>query len=440
MKFTNRLGWRFVLAGGAAALAIHSYVTSQWASAQGVTRFAGPTSSQPLALSADGNVLAVVNPDNESVTIFDVEADRNVKIGDVHVGQEPNGVAVSPDGRRAWVANTVSGTVSAITVHRSGPHAGRVITNIPVGTEPYSVVPTPNGTKLYVANARSNNISVIDAATNRVIKTIDNVGFEPRGLAVTNDGDGDDDDETLLVTQFLSLPVAVGKLDGEDDSKVGLVTSISTGNDSITGTIILRPLANTGFLAAGDAIAKVAPPAAPQPADFRFQTGAYPNQMNNLVIRGRFAFLPNTGASPNGPTRFNVNTQALLNVVDINDGRDAGQTINMHLAVARQTNADKLFVTQPWAIAAKHRASEAYVVSAASNTVIKVNFNPANGAPTVPNNPSDATRVMQVGVGKNPRGIVINESVWGTPLSFSQRGARSWKHARARQQRTQKGR
>ena len=33
-----------------------------------------------------------------------------------------------------------------------------------------------------VSNARSNSLSVIDTQTDQVIATIENVGFEPRGL------------------------------------------------------------------------------------------------------------------------------------------------------------------------------------------------------------------------------------------------------------------
>ena len=40
-------------------------------------RFTGPTSSQPLALTADDAFLVVANPDNNSVTFFDVSNDRN---------------------------------------------------------------------------------------------------------------------------------------------------------------------------------------------------------------------------------------------------------------------------------------------------------------------------------------------------------------------------
>ena len=44
----------------------------------------------------------------------------------------------------------------------------------------------------------------------------------------------------------------------------------------------------------------------------------------------------------------------------------------MHTAVRDQTNPKKLFITQPWAIAFKLSANEGYVVSAASNIVVKV--------------------------------------------------------------------
>ncbi len=72
--------------------------------AQVESRFAGPTSSQPMALSADGSLLAVVNPDNDTVSFFDVQSDSNRKLAEISVGTEPNSVAVNPAGTRAYVA------------------------------------------------------------------------------------------------------------------------------------------------------------------------------------------------------------------------------------------------------------------------------------------------------------------------------------------------
>lgn len=190
-------------------------------------RFSAPTSSQPIALDASGTLLVVANPDNNSVTFFDVAGDRNRRLAEVSVGKEPNGVALNPQGTRAYVANTVSGTLSVLSVNRDSPRIARLLQEIKVGTEPYGVALTPNGTKVYVTNRCSHSVSVIDTRTNRVIKTIENVGFVPTAIAITNDGDGDDDDETVYVTQFFGLP-RPGKQDGEDDSKVGVVSVIRT--------------------------------------------------------------------------------------------------------------------------------------------------------------------------------------------------------------------
>src|SRR5436309_5661459 len=364
--------------------------------------FSGSTSSQPLALSADGELLAVANPDHITVNIIDTSRPLPDPIEEVNVGREPDGDALGADGREAYVANTVDGTVSVLKLNGRREKV-KLDKLLRVGTEPYGVAVTPNGDKVYVTNARSNSVTVINARNNHLTKTIEGVGIEPRGLAITNDGDGNDDDETVFVTQFLALPLA-GKVDGTDDAKAAFVTMISTRTDSVIGQIQLDPIPDTGFKAFGDALARI--PVGPTAS---FTTGAYPNQLNNIAVKGRFAYVPNTGASPNGPVRFDVNTQSLLHVIDRAAGTDAHQTINMHRAVALQTGAPKTFITQPWAMAFKHDSDEGYVISAASNIVVKIAANPSTGAPAVLSDPADATRVLQIPTGSNPRGIVINE-------------------------------
>lgn len=387
-------------------------VVSAFAQSTPVTRFVGPTASQPLALTADDAFLIVANPDVNTVSFFDMRNDRNRKLAEAKVQTEPNGVAFMPDGSKAYVANTVSGTVTVIrTAIRNGVIQKPTL-HIPVGTEPYGLVLTPNGKYLYVSNARSNNVSVIDTSTDKVITTIQNVGPEPRGMAITNDGDSDDADETLYVTQFISLPTA-GKIDGQDDAKRGFVTRISTATNAITANIALEPILDTGFNATGDALARIPPGDPNNPANFTFKTGAYPNQLNNIAIKGNFAYVPNTGASPNGPVRFDVNTQSLLHVIDRAGAKDANKTINMHLPVAEQTGLPRLFNTLPWAMAFERQSNSGFVVIAASNIVIKVNVNPTDGSAAVqfdPTAPAGATRVLQLKVGRNPFGIVINSN------------------------------
>lgn len=385
--------------------------------AQGATRFTGPTKSGPLALNADSSVLASVNTDNDSVSFIDVSEDKNQKLVEVPVGKEPSGVALSPDGTTAYVANTLDGTVSVVKLDRSAnPPAAQVVATLKVGTEPYGVAITPNGQKVYVTNARSNSVSVIDTASNSVSKTITGVGpavgGEPRGIAITNNGNEKDDDETVYVTHFYAFATN-NKLDGEDDAKTALVTRISTATDALLGAVVLKNLPDTGFKATADAIAKQE--SKEKEADGKtlkatITTGAYPNQLQAIAIKNGFAYLPNVGASPNGPTRFDVNTHALLHVINTTTNQEAGLTINMHKAVASQPQGTrKLFPSIPWAIAFKNKENIGYVVSAASNIVVKIAVDPKTGAPAVQTNPAD-NRVADIPAGRNPRGIVINDT------------------------------
>jgi YVTN family beta-propeller protein len=66
-------------------------------------------------------------------------------------------VAVSPDGRRAYVTNNASNTVSVIDTG-----GGAVTATIPVGARPVGVAVSPDGRHAYITNAASDTVSVID--------------------------------------------------------------------------------------------------------------------------------------------------------------------------------------------------------------------------------------------------------------------------------------
>ena len=202
-------------------------------------------SSQPLALSADGTVLVVANTGSDSVSFFDLRRDVNRKVATVPVQSEPRSVALSPNGLRAYVANTESGTVSFIRLDIGSGSVRKPHKHLKVGGEPTSLVPTPNGTRLYVGNGRANTVSVIDTQSETIIATIP-VGLEPRGLAITNDGDEDDADEKLYVSSFLSLGMQ-GKHDEATAARRGLVTIISTGTNAVVGASFGEPSAGVGF-------------------------------------------------------------------------------------------------------------------------------------------------------------------------------------------------
>jgi len=69
--------------------------------------------------------------------------------------------------------------------HGRGDQNGdkQVITTIPVGQEPVGVAFTPDGKRAYIANFNSNDVSVIDTATKKVVATV-RVGTHPSGVEI----------------------------------------------------------------------------------------------------------------------------------------------------------------------------------------------------------------------------------------------------------------
>ena len=401
----------------------------QIASAQ--TTPSGPTSSSPIAVTPDNNFVWVVNTDTDSVSVINVRNDANQKIAEIEVGDEPNNLAITPNGQTVYVANTISGTVSVISTANR-----QVVGTIPVGTEPYGIALTPNGSKLYVTNARSDDISVISTATNTVLRTISLQApipcpgcppcptcplFEPRGIAITSDGDGVDNDEKVYVTQFNGVD-RPGVLIGADDYKEGRVLVISSATDSVVDTVVLAPMADTGFRSKGSALAcKIKGAADPtcvtNAPDNSFTTGAFPNSLNAIAIKGNRAYLPNNAASPDGPFRFNVNVQAFLNVIDtVNDVEArAGnqlQSINMNRGINFEpTSESKLFIGMPWHMAFEPNSNEGWVVAMGANRIVKVVLD-ANGTPTInaPTSATDPGNIIRIKTGQKPVGIAINST------------------------------
>jgi YVTN family beta-propeller protein len=95
----------------------------------------------------------------------------------------PLGVAVTPDGKHAYVTNGGSNTVSVIDTA-----SNTVVATVPVGKEPSSVAITPDVKHAYVGNAYSGTVSVIDTATNVVVVTVPvPVGDGPSAVGIIPD-------------------------------------------------------------------------------------------------------------------------------------------------------------------------------------------------------------------------------------------------------------
>jgi YVTN family beta-propeller protein len=353
------------------------------------------SSSSPIAISDDDALLVVVNNLNDSVTIINVAGDANKKVAEITVGDEPRTVAITPDKQRAYVTNQASASVSVIDLT-----SNQKMQDIPVGVEPYGIALTPDGKRAYVANSASNTVSVIDTASNAVVTTIKIPGVQPRGIAITNNNAGAGQ-QFVYVTQFLSQPTASGGVNRDKGSE-GKVFVLSTTDDAQIQGVITLAAHDTGFTADRTKFGGTDKDA----------TFAYPNQLQAIALKNGHGYLPNVAASPEGPVKFNVDTQAFLSVFDVAAKSElSGGTINLHAAVKAQTFKPKIFLTNPWAIAFKHTGNDGYVVSAASDVLVKITLD-NSGVPSVVTNPAEGetTRVALIDVGKNPRGIVINNA------------------------------
>jgi YVTN family beta-propeller protein len=337
--------------------------------------------SSAIAISDDDSLVVVANPLNGSVSVFNVAGDANAKQAEIQTGSQPRTVAIRPDKLYAYVANQGSRTVSVIDLATLTK-----VADIDVGVEPYGLALTPDGRRAYVANSASATVSVIDTASNAVIATIPIPGVQPRGVAITNK-DGGAGPQFVYVTQFLSQPTAAGK-PGQDQGGEGKVYVISTGDDAQIQGVITLSAHDAGF--AVDRTKFGGTDTDP--------TAAYPNQLQSVVLKNGRGYLPNIAASPEGPVKFNVDTQAFLSVFDVAAKSELpGGTINLQAAVKAQTFKPKLFLANPWAIDFKHAGNDGYVVSAGSNVLVKITLD-ANGVPSVSTVPADGdtTRVLTI--------------------------------------------
>jgi len=160
-------------------------------------------------------------------------------IATVGVGDSPAGIAITPDGRFAYVANDnndgIMGgdTVSVIDLATNAVVATIVIPDFGSNLDqPYTVTINAAGTKAYITNSNVNSITIIDIATNTISGTI--TGFDgPSGMVITPDGN------TAYVNNYGGA-LGVGSGNGTTVRVVDLTTNTITG---IPITVGLAPAA-----------------------------------------------------------------------------------------------------------------------------------------------------------------------------------------------------
>src|SRR5947199_240574 len=181
-----------------------------------VTTVTAGTGPQAVAITPDGRFAYVVNLTSNDVSVINTAT--NTVAATVAVGFGPFGVAITPNGAFAYVtafgARCANGGVWVISTATNA-----VVATVPLVGCSTGVAITPDGAFAYVANNSSNTVSVIETATKTVVATLD-VGAGPLGIAVTPDGafvyvtNSNSDSvsviDTALRTVVATVPVEAG--------------------------------------------------------------------------------------------------------------------------------------------------------------------------------------------------------------------------------------
>jgi YVTN family beta-propeller protein len=349
-----------------------------------------PSRSTTITLTRDDRRLLVVNRETNSLSVIRVRnligRDVAEPLAEIAVGTEPRCVALHPNGLEAYVTNAVSGTVSIIDLVRF-----RVEQDVAVGVEPRGCALTPNGAFLFIANHTEGSVGVIDTAAKTYLGALP-IGGNPTAIAITNDGDGDDFDEMVFVTQFFAELILGGPGEGFDTGRRGIVTAIPLAT-LVPTRITLSPFSNVGFTADRTNFCPQTAPVPPHignifcpdlgapagsPVITQNPQGAFPNQLGAALIRGNRLWLPNIGAAPEPPVVFNVNVQGLVHVVDTVALTEVlSEHVNLNAQVAAEpqpVNATqslgRLFLNDIVAIDADPAGTVFLIVSRGGNYVI----------------------------------------------------------------------
>ena len=137
------------------------------------------------AVSPDGRRVYVASNGSNTVSVIDTATNR--VLAQTRLSNPPQYVAIAPNGQRAYVTtyNDADGTGSAVHVMNTATNT--IVATIPVGRNPYAAAVTPDGQRLYVPAHDSRDLNVISTRTNSVT-TIILVPPDPHWVAFTPDG------------------------------------------------------------------------------------------------------------------------------------------------------------------------------------------------------------------------------------------------------------
>jgi YVTN family beta-propeller protein len=183
--------------------------------------------SHMVAAAPDGKRAFVANIGSGSVTV--IEGRKAIR--QIPTGKGAEGIAITPDGREVWVTNREADTVSVIDAKSL-----EVVATIPAAKFPIRVKVTPDGKRALVSCAESGDVAVFDVAGRRLVGRIP---IDREAVAGS--------EQRLFSNQFGKSPVPVGLLIAPDGKRAWVA---STNADVVTA-LDLEALAVASRLSAG---------------------------------------------------------------------------------------------------------------------------------------------------------------------------------------------
>ena len=136
--------------------------------------------SAAIAVTPDGKTAYVISaPPSGPGTIIPLATATNTPGTPIRTSQGPDAIAFTPDGKTAYVTDGTSGTVIPISPATNAPGPP-----IHVGGHPAAIAVTPGGQTAYVADGTSGTVIPISTATNTPGKPI-RIGGPLGGISVT---------------------------------------------------------------------------------------------------------------------------------------------------------------------------------------------------------------------------------------------------------------
>ena len=143
----------------------------------------GQAGTHMVAAAPDGSRLYTANIGSGTVTVMDLYGPPGqLGIDHLPVGKQPEGIAVSPDGKEVWVGRLDGGEIAILDAGTDQLKERLRPRGVPI-----RIYFTPDGRRVLVSDPAGAQVIVYEAATRRELKRIP-VGKVPVGIAVAPDG------------------------------------------------------------------------------------------------------------------------------------------------------------------------------------------------------------------------------------------------------------